>query len=124
MRLTANAARKEVSAVSACSMCLPISDCGPRLFGDLELDRPAGLPLDDRHSVLHPAAEAHVANPEPHEVAALELTVDRKVEQREVSFALFKLEPNADGPAFSGSQRTLLTNETAPVPRGFSKADK
>ncbi|MGA8403115.1 MAG: hypothetical protein WB697_24750 [Stellaceae bacterium] len=94
------------------------------MFGDLELDRPAGLPLDDRRPILHPAPDADITDPKPHEVAAPELIVDREVEQREIAFALFKLEPNADGPDFSGSQRALLTDETALVPRGFGKADK
>jgi hypothetical protein len=101
----------------------PIPDCRSGLFSDLELDRPTGLLLDDRRPILHPAADAHIANSEPHEVAAPELTVDREVEEGEVAFALFKLEPNADRPDISGSQRALLTDETALVPRGFGKAD-
>ena len=91
MPLTAQAAREKVSA-SARRMYEPIQDCRSGLFGDLELDRPAGLPLDDRRPVLHAVPDTYIANPE-YEVAAPELTVDRKVEQREVAFALFKLEP-------------------------------
>lgn len=90
----------------------------------LAFDRPTGLLLDDSRPVLHPAAHAYIANPQAYEVAAPELTVDRKVEQREIAFALLKLKPDADCSDFSGPQRALLTDEAAFVPRAFAKADK
>jgi hypothetical protein len=124
MRLTAKTAREKVLAVSARSVCQPIADCCSGLFGDLELDRSAGLLLDDRHPILNPDPDADIADPKPQEVAAPELAVDRELKQLQVAGPLFKLEPNADGLDFSGSQGTLLINETAFVPRGFGKADK
>jgi hypothetical protein len=37
-------------------------------------------------TVLHPAPDAHVADPKPHELAAAQLAVDGKIEQREIGF--------------------------------------
>jgi hypothetical protein len=72
------------------------------LFGDLELNRSAGFPLDYRGAVLHPAPDAYVAHPEPHEVAAPQLAIDGEIEQSKVTSALFKLEPDADCPDLLG----------------------
>jgi len=105
-----NAAWKEVLRASWGRMGKPIADCCSGLLGDLELDRPAGFPLDYRGTVLHPASHAHVAHLEPHEVAAPELAVDGEIKQSEVASALFKLEPDADRPDLLRSQRTFLTN--------------
>jgi hypothetical protein len=59
-----------------------------------------------------------------HEIAAPQLAVDGKVEEREVAPTRLKLKSNADCPDFFGAQRALLTNEAALVPWVFGKADK
>jgi hypothetical protein len=75
-------------------------------------------------AVLHPAPDAHVVHPQPHEVAAPQLAIDGEIEQSKVASALFKLEPDADWPNLPRSQRTLLTNQAALVPGRFGKADE
>jgi hypothetical protein len=122
--LIMNAAWEEVLSVSWDRIGKPIANCCSRLFGDLELDRPARFPLDYRGSVLHPVPDAHVAYPQPHEVAAPQLAIDGEIEQSKVASALFKLEPDADCPDLPRSQRTFLTNEAALVPGHFGKADE
>jgi hypothetical protein len=67
------------------------------LFGDPELDGPARLPLDYRGPVLHTTANANIAHPEPHEIAAAQPAVDSEIEQRKIAPPLFKLEADADG---------------------------
>jgi len=89
--LIMNAAWEEVLGAPWGLIGKPIADCCSGLFGDLELDRPAGFSLDYRGTVLHPAPDAHVAHPEPHEVAAPQLAVDGEIEQSEIASALFKL---------------------------------
>ena len=81
VRLVMKAARKEVLAFPWSGIGQPIADCCSGLFGDLELDRPAGFLLDYRGAVLHSVSDAYVAHPEPHEVAAPQLAVDGEIEQ-------------------------------------------
>jgi hypothetical protein len=50
------------------------------LFGDLELDWPAGFLLDYRSPVPYLATNAHIIDSEPHEITAPQLTVDGKIE--------------------------------------------
>jgi hypothetical protein len=68
------------------------------LLGDLELDRPPGLFLDHRPTVPHPAAGAYVINLQHDEVAAVQLAIDREVEQGEVALATLKLKPDPELP--------------------------
>jgi type I restriction enzyme M protein len=58
----------------------PVADCCSGLFGDFELDRSAGFPLDHRGTVPDPVPDAHVVDLEPHEVTAPELTVEGQIE--------------------------------------------
>jgi hypothetical protein len=61
------AAREEVLPVSWNAIGDPIADCCSGLFGDFELDRSAGFPLDYRGAVPDSAPDAHVVDLEPHE---------------------------------------------------------
>jgi len=54
-------------------------------FEQLELDRPARLLLRDSGSRSHPAAADELSDPDFHHVAASQLAVDGKVEQRMVA---------------------------------------
>jgi hypothetical protein len=98
VRLAAQAAGEQELAASVRPIGEPIADCRPRLFGDLELDRPAGFPLNDRGTVSHLAANANVVDAQAHEIAPAQLAVYGQIEQREVAPASLKLEPNADCP--------------------------
>jgi hypothetical protein len=99
-------------------------DSGSGLLGDLELDRPARLLLNNGGAVSGPATGTHIIDLQPHEVAAPQLAVDGEIEQSEVASSSFKLEPDADCPNFFRFQRTLLANEPALVPRTFRKANE
>jgi hypothetical protein len=88
------------------------------LFGDFELDRSAGFPLDHRGAVPDSAPDAHIADLEPHEVAAPQLAVEGQIEQSEVASTLFELKPDADCPDLLWLQRALLADEAVLVPGG------
>ena len=68
--MVTKAARKQVLTASKGSTGKPVVDCRSGLFGNLELNRSAGFPLDHRRVILHSATDAHAAQPEaPREVA-------------------------------------------------------
>jgi len=46
VRLRAKAAREQIARVPEIGFGQPVADRGPRLLGDLELDRPPGLLLE------------------------------------------------------------------------------
>jgi hypothetical protein len=75
VRLIMKAAREEVLPVPWNAIGDPIADCCSGLFGDFELDRSAGFPLDHRGTVPDSAPDAHVVDLEPHEVTAPQLAV-------------------------------------------------
>ena len=51
-----------------------------RLFGDLKLDGTASLPLYDSGPTANGPVEGDVPDPEPHQVAASQLAIDRQIE--------------------------------------------
>jgi hypothetical protein len=78
------------------------------------LDRLAGFSLDHRGAVLNSAAaDAHVAHPKPHEIAAPQLAIDRQIEQGEIASAPLKSQPDADRPDLLWFEWTFLAGETA-----------
>jgi len=94
------------------------------LFGNLELNRSAGFPLDHGGAILNAASDAHVAYPQPHEIATPQLAIDCEIEEREVASTPLKLEPNADGPDLFRFERAFLPREASLVPRSFCKANE
>ena len=118
VRLVMKAAREEVLPVHWNAIGDPIAECCSGLFGDFELDRSAGFPLDHRGAVPDSASDAHVADLEPHEVTAPQLAVEGQIEQSEVASTLFKVKPDADCPDLLWLQRALLADEAALVSRG------
>lgn len=86
------AAREEELSPSQRAFGEPITDCCSGLFSDLELDRPTGFPLDHRGTILHPASDAHIVHPQSHEVAAPQLAVDGKIEEREITSTPLQVE--------------------------------
>lgn len=69
----------------------PGADRVPRLFSDLELHRTLCLMLHDDRARANPTALDNVPNPERHQVAAAQFAVDPKVEQGEITGAMFQL---------------------------------
>ena len=62
VRLRPEAARKEVHSIPGLDLGKPGSDGGSGLFGDLELDRPARLFLNDGGAVSDPTAGADIVD--------------------------------------------------------------
>ena len=62
------------------------------------MDRLPSLFLDDGSSFSNPAAGANIVTFELDEIAPLELAVDRKIDQGEVTFAVLQLKPGPNGP--------------------------
>ena len=77
--------REQKLAAPATGFRQPISDGGPCLLGDFELDRPPGLLLDHGRAIPRPAGDAHVIYPQGDKIAAAQFAVDRKVEQSEIT---------------------------------------
>src|ERR1051326_2741397 len=101
-----------------------VSDRGPGPFGNFERDRSAGLLLDHGRAIPHPAADAHVIDPQGHQIAAAQFAVDREVEQREITLPTLQLKPGPDCPDILRLERALLADQATFVPGRFGKADK
>lgn len=63
----------------------PFLQCGPCVLGELELDRPSGLSLDDRRPIAQDARYRQIAHFDRRQIASAKLTVDRKVEESKLS---------------------------------------
>jgi hypothetical protein len=74
------------------------------LFGDLELDRTAGLALNDCRAVSHVTANGDVIDLKANEIATPELAVDGEVEHRQIALVTIDLHSGANGPGLSRSQ--------------------
>jgi len=92
------AAREEVSSVPGLDLGKPGSDRGSGLFGSFELNRPAGLFLNDGCAVSNPAAGANIVDLQSDEITASELASNGEIEQREVTRSLLELEPPPELP--------------------------
>jgi hypothetical protein len=66
-------------------------DRGAGLLGDLELNRPARLLLNDSGPVSNSAAGANNVDLQPHKVAASEFAIDGKIEKSEVARSVLQL---------------------------------
>lgn len=55
------------------------------MLGELELDRPSGLSLDDRRPIAQDARYRQIAHFDRRQIASAKLTVDRKVEESKLS---------------------------------------
>ena len=100
MGLTVDSAGEDVRASICRSHIQPLLQRGARLFGDLKLNRTAGLVLDNRRPVSHAAARIYVIDPEPDEIAAAKLAINGEVEHRQIAFAFaaLHLKADTDGP--------------------------
>ena len=93
-----------------------------RVCSVIKLDRTARLVLDDRRPVSHVAARSYVIDSKADEIAAAQLAVDGEVEQRQIAFAALDLKSDTNGPDLFRPKGTLLTNETAFVPRSARRS--
>jgi aconitase B len=60
----------------------------PSLLGDLELDRPLRFLLHDDGTMENALALRDILHAKTHQVTAAKLTVDRQVEERQISQTL------------------------------------
>jgi hypothetical protein len=70
----------------------------PRYFGQLEANRPTGLPLSDVGSVNCVSVGRYVIDAESDKIAAAQLAIDGEVEKRQVTYPPLHLQPGTDGP--------------------------
>ena len=59
----------------------------------------------------------HIVDAKPDQIAAAQLAVDGKVEQRKFPGSMIQLQPNPDGPDLLQLQRGLLAKQLALIPR-------
>lgn len=101
---------------------LPVADpqivvqCLPCHLGQLEPNRPAGLPLANVGTVDGAAVRRHVIDAKGDKVAAAQLAVDGEIEERQITRALLQLQLGSEAPYVPGPQWRLGTGELALVP--------
>ena len=110
------ATREQIPTTPSAEHRQPVADRGSGLLRDLKLHRPAGLLLDDHRSIANSAADEHVIDPQPDEITAPELAVDRQIEHRKIAPALFHFRADSDRPNVFRLQRTLLADQAPFVP--------
>jgi hypothetical protein len=115
----------EVVASEHCRAFDPALDRFARLVGDLELDGPLGLALQDRGALIHMARYEDVPHLQAHEITTPQLGVDGHVEEGEVADVVRYLEPHADRPDMFWLKRAFLTDNAALVSgRDFCTNDR
>lgn len=82
----------------------------------LKADRGSRLLLDDQRPAPHHPASQHVAHPQPNEIAAAELVVDRKVEEGKVARPSLMLEMKSDRLDLLRLQSQLGADEMVFIP--------
>ena len=70
------------------------------MLGELELDRPSGLSLDDRRPIAQDARYRQIAHFDRRQIASAKLTVDRKVEESKLSEIRGNLQSGSYSPDF------------------------
>jgi hypothetical protein len=89
----------------------------PRLLGDLEPDRPTGLPLADCRAIDRVAVRRNILDPQSDHVTTAKLAVDGDVEEREIAYAACELQPSAYRPDMLRLKRWFRARQSAFVPR-------
>ena len=96
--LSLETAWEQISAVASVQGDDPLADSSTGLVGNLELDRPASLLLNDGGAITHSSASEHVIDPQPDEIAAPEFAVDRQIEHWQVARPSVHLQSRTDRP--------------------------
>jgi len=122
VRLATQATWKEKPAAYECAIGEPIADCRSGLFGDLKLDGPAGLSLNDAGAVSYLAVNASSLTCNRTRSQPRSLLSMARLNNARSRPAPLKLEPNADCPDLLRFQRAFLANQLALVPWASRKA--
>src|SRR5215212_10058053 len=94
----------------------PALQCVARLLRDLELDGVPRLVLHNSRSGANSPAQGDVCDPQVDQVAASQLTVEREIEQGQVTQALSHLQSDANGPDLFQLEGRFGAHKPAPVP--------
>lgn len=111
-----NPAWKDVIAHRAATLLEPGQQTGPGIGKQFELDRATCLLLHHDSPRSNLSTTDNVANFHLHEVAATELTVDRKVEECTISQAASLIEVKSDLPNLLGFQCSFRADGSPGVP--------
>src|SRR5215470_1202422 len=114
--LSLKTAWAQISALASVKGGEPLANGSTGLLGNLELHRPASLLLNDGRAIANSPASEHVIDPQPDEITAPELAVDRQIEHRKIASATLHLQLYSNGPDILWLQRALLTDQASPVP--------
>jgi hypothetical protein len=91
------------------------------LFGDLEPDRSARLPLLNSSALARVSVGSYVLHAEPYEVAGSQLAVYSEIEESQVPKPTVKLKACPDCPDMLWLKRWLCADKLAFVPRALQR---
>jgi hypothetical protein len=95
----------------------PFEQAGASIVHQFELNRPAGLLLNDSGSCSNFSITNDIADPDLHQIAASKFTIDGEVKEGPVPDPSMLIEKEADRPDLARFERSLRTNLTSGVPR-------
>lgn len=113
--LTASAGKDEIIQ-RATPTLQPCQHRRARRFHDLELNRFAGLLLDDNRTWLHFAAADNVADLQFDEVATSQFTIYGEINKGSIAKPMFMIEVKANGPDLLDLEGALGTDKPTGVP--------
>lgn len=93
------------------------------MLRELELDTSLWLALQHQRSRDNPVALGDVANTQADEIIPAQLAVDGKIAKRQFPRLPRQLQADADCPNLFQSERELLSNQPAPIPREMLRCD-
>lgn len=104
------AARKGIVLKGATSQFEPFEEAGPSIIHELKLNRPTGLLLDDSGPRPDFSIANNVADPNFHQVATTQFTVDSQIEKRSISNPPVLIKKEAHCPNLTRFERSLCAN--------------
>ena len=93
----------------------------PRLFRNLELHRALSFLLHNDRPCSDPVSVDKIADPQLHEIARSQFTIDGQVKERQFSNSAAQLQPDPNRPDVLQAQRRFLSDEFSFVPRPDSR---
>src|SRR3546814_872117 len=109
-------AREGIVLDSTAAPFEPGQQARPHVAGDLELDRPSRLLLNDDRARPDLRSGDQIANPDLDQVAAAKLAVDCQIEQGAVTNTSLTIEEEANSPDLLLCERTLGSHFLSCVP--------
>ena len=122
VRRAAKPAWEEETVSSQTSLTNPRTQSLPRLFRDLELHRALSFLLHDDRPCSDPFSVDKIADPQFHEIARSQFTIDGEVKECQFASAAAELKADPNRPDVLQAQGRLLPDEFSLVPRPGSGA--